>query len=495
MLRRRYEPAPKPGSSLNLTQEGVDDQRETPPTLQLSWRFKTYFSMVIIAGVWLLIASLPELFRAPVDLPTITILAILAVTSEFLPIRTYAGQVTYNLRPAFLFAAALLLLPVWITPLSLIIVALCTLITRPRMRFLEPAFNFAQLALSGSLASVAFRVLGGDLSRMQSSTSTFVLFLTIGVFMIIQTLLVTGVVIVYQGIAWRDAITLNKSNLLTDLLTICGGGIIAVMWRLGGWNAVLALAPLLGLYLVLRLSQDVRHLQEVDLLKTKVVTNLSHELRTPLASIKLYSQLLQTDSVADTTTRGQLLGIISQQTDRLISLIDDMLDLSRLESGQARLHREPIDIKDMINTVVEQLGDEVQQRGITVRIDIQPDLTPLLAERRLIRILLRSLLLNAFRFSNPGGQVQILTYEEGRDILISVIDQGTGIPADALPHIFEKFYQPPTLDESTESETGLGLALAREAAAVHNGVIEVESEVGVGSRFTVRFPRGKLPGG
>jgi len=444
--------------------------------------------VVIIAGVWLLIASLPELPRSPVDLPTMTMLALLAVTSEFLPIRTYEGQVTYNLRPAFLFAAALLLLPVWITPLSLIILALCTLITRPRMRFLEPAFNFAQLALSGSLASIAFRVLGGDLSRMQSSTSTFALFLAIGIFMIVQTLLVTGVVIVYQGITWRDAVTLDWINLLTDLLTICGGGIIAVMWRLGGWNAVLALAPLLGLYLVLQLTQDVRHLQEVDLLKTRVVTNLSDELRTPLASIKLYSQLLQGDSVTDTTTRGQLLSIISRQTDRLISLIDDILDLSRLESGQVQLHREPIDLKDMIDTVVEQLGDEIQQQGITLRIEVQPALPPLLAERRLIRILLRSLLLNALRFSNPGGQVQILTYEEGKDLLISVIDQGPGIPADALPHIFEKFYQPSTLAKSTESETGLGLALAREAAAIHNGTIEVESEVGVGSRFTVRLP-------
>jgi len=243
---------------------------------------------------------------------------------------------------------------------------------------------------------------------------------------------------------------------------------------------------------VVSVGQDITHLKEVDRLKSNIVANVSHELRAPLASIKAYTELLLDELEGeDRALRQRFLTVIDRETDRLTGLICDILDLSRLEAGQFAMKEEPLHIGEVIDDVLALFDIQAQDRKISIHADVQPDLPPILADRELMTMIIKNLVGNAIKFSNEGGQVGVVAWEEDAKLILSVVDRGVGIPPDDLPHIFEKFYRVWSTTESGIEGVGLGLVLAKEAAEAHGGKIEVESELGVGSRFIVTLP---IPG-
>jgi PAS domain S-box-containing protein len=234
---------------------------------------------------------------------------------------------------------------------------------------------------------------------------------------------------------------------------------------------------------------DITRLKEVDRLKSSIVANVSHELRAPLASIKAYTELLLDELEGeDRDLRQRFLKVIDRETDRLTGLIGDLLDLSRLEAGQFVMEKEPLQIVEIVDDIFGLFDIQAQERKIALHADIQPDLPPIPADRELLNMLLKNLVGNAIKFSNEGGRVDVVVREEEAKLILSVIDRGVGIPSDDLPHIFEKFYRVWSTTESGVEGVGLGLVLAKEAAEAHGGNIEVESELGVGSRFIVTLP-------
>jgi len=232
---------------------------------------------------------------------------------------------------------------------------------------------------------------------------------------------------------------------------------------------------------------DISTLKEVDRLKSNLVANVSHELQAPLASIKAYTELLIAE--AEKTHSGECrdwLAVIDRETDRLTSMINDYLNLSRLESGRFKLVEEPLSLTNLVAEVVTVLGVQAEQRRITIQLEAPPQLPELWADRELVRIAARNLISNAIKFSHEGGHILIRVWLEEAEFKFSVQDEGAGIPDSALPHLFDKFFRVP--DTSDVPGTGLGLALAKEAVTAHGGHIEVQSTPGKGSRFAVTIP-------
>jgi PAS domain S-box-containing protein len=263
--------------------------------------------------------------------------------------------------------------------------------------------------------------------------------------------------------------------------------------RQGARDVLLGVTPLAGSgqgpaqYLLS--FADVSKLKEVDRLKSNIVANVSHELRTPLSSIKAYTELLLMGAEADSVElRQEWLAVIDREADRLASLVNNLLELSRLESEYLELKRAPLKLEAVVSDVVSMLGVQAQKRNVRIEQIVQPDLPPLLAEEGLIRSAIRNLLSNAIKFSREGGRVQVSVAQEGENITLSVQDEGIGIPKEAIPHLFTKFYRVQSAETAVMQGTGLGLALAKEAVVAHGGRIEVQSELGQGTVFTMMIP-------
>jgi K+-sensing histidine kinase KdpD len=232
---------------------------------------------------------------------------------------------------------------------------------------------------------------------------------------------------------------------------------------------------------------DISALREIDQLKSNLVSNVSHELRAPLTSIKAYTELLLAEAEsANNETCRDWLAVIDRETERLTSLITDYLNLSRLESGRFRLAEEPLQLTAVVAEVVATLEVQAKRRHITVQVDAQPGLPELWADGDLIRVVVRNLVSNAIKFSDDGGHICITIWHQDNTFKFSVQDEGPGIPEEALPNLFDKFFRVPTANDVPG--TGLGLALAKEAVMAHGGRIDAESTVGKGSRFTVSIP-------
>ena len=234
---------------------------------------------------------------------------------------------------------------------------------------------------------------------------------------------------------------------------------------------------------------DITRLKEVDRLKTDIVANVSHELRTPLASIKAYTELLL-DNIEgdDRRLRDQFLRIIDSETDRLSELISDLLNLSRLEAGRFEVRKVQLDMKELLSYVMTLLEVQRRSRDVTIVTDVSEDLPPIDGDREMLTIILRNLLTNAIKFSHRGSEVAVMLRATDTQLVLQVVDHGIGIPEDAMPHLFQKFYRVHSSTESGIEGTGLGLVLTKQAVEAHGGTIAVESKIGVGTTFTVCLP-------
>ena len=218
------------------------------------------------------------------------------------------------------------------------------------------------------------------------------------------------------------------------------------------------------------------------------LADVSHELRTPLAALRTFNELLQEKAGNDAAARAEFLESSAQQIERLDWLAQNLLELSKLDSGLVRLDLRPDDLRATVESAVEQAEAAAQRRG--VRLTREFPETPLVVRHDPQRLgqVVSNLVGNALKFTPRGGSVVVTLGEYRHGARIQVIDTGVGIDPTELPHIFERFYRGARASEARSSGSGLGLAIVRSVVEMHGGRVMVESRVHVGSTFTVTLP-------
>lgn len=235
-------------------------------------------------------------------------------------------------------------------------------------------------------------------------------------------------------------------------------------------------------------KEQVRILEELNTMKSDFVSSVSHELRTPLASIIGFAQSLLSDRAMQDEIQTEFLEIILQEGRRLAKLINDMLDLARIESGRIEVEKKPTDLTSLVASAVEAITMQASDQSIELSYP-RPD-HPIMAEcdpDRIAQIVV-NLLSNAVKFTPNGGSVRLCLREDESDAFISVIDTGLGIPEEDLPNLFTRFYRVHRPGMEIRG-TGLGLAIVKQLLDLHAGSIDVASRPGLGSTFTVRLPK------
>jgi two-component system sensor histidine kinase GlrK len=231
-------------------------------------------------------------------------------------------------------------------------------------------------------------------------------------------------------------------------------------------------------------------LKEIDKLKSDFFSLMSHELRTPLTTIKEGTNLMIEGMESGEAIKKQtrLLTIISEESDRLINLVNSLMDLSKMEAGMMAYNFTPTDIGRLIHTVTREIEPLAENRNITIKTDINNGIPPVKVDRDRILQVLRNLIGNAVKFTPDDGQVKIATAPLGDGVNVSVRDTGEGIPAESLSTIFNK-YEQVTLGGSNKIKgTGLGLSIVKHIIDAHGGKIWVESTLGHGSVFSFVLP-------
>lgn len=232
--------------------------------------------------------------------------------------------------------------------------------------------------------------------------------------------------------------------------------------------------------------RDVTELRRLERVRREFVANVSHELRTPLASIKALVETLEAGAVDDPTVAGDFLHRIVGEVDRLAVLVDELLDLARLQSGRVSLDARSVDPHDLLGRASERLRPQTERARLTLGLDVPPGLPPVLADRARVEQVVLNLLHNAIKFTPPGGRVTIGATQEKGALEVFVRDTGVGVPEEELPRLFERFYK---ADKARRSEgTGLGLAIAKHIVQAHGGTIWAESRPGDGATFRFTLP-------
>jgi two-component system cell cycle sensor histidine kinase PleC len=228
---------------------------------------------------------------------------------------------------------------------------------------------------------------------------------------------------------------------------------------------------------------------KADRTKTQFFANMSHELRTPLNAILGFSELLALDVFAP--KREEYAHLIHHAGTHLLSLVNDLLDLSRIEAGKLELHVKPIDLASLIEECAETVAVRARARELRLVRSVAPDLPQVNADRRALTQILLNLLTNAIKFSLPGGAVEIFAHvAPSGDIAFGVVDEGVGIAEDEQAHVFERFGQ---ARQNTSAEgTGLGLPIVRGLAEAHGGRVALESRLKQGTRVTVSLPAERI---
>jgi two-component system phosphate regulon sensor histidine kinase PhoR len=234
------------------------------------------------------------------------------------------------------------------------------------------------------------------------------------------------------------------------------------------------------------LLRDVTELRRLETVRREFVANVSHELRTPIASIKAMVETLEAGAIEDRDLTYDFLNRMVGESDRLAALVDDLLDLGRLELGRVTLHIEPLDPADLLNRAVERLRPQTERARVSLTTAIPAGLPRVAADRARIEQVVLNLVHNAIKFTPAGGSISVTASPGDAELVVSVQDTGAGIAPEELGRLFERFYK---VDRSRRSEgTGLGLAIAKHIVQAHDGSIWVESEVGKGSRFYFTLP-------
>lgn len=245
---------------------------------------------------------------------------------------------------------------------------------------------------------------------------------------------------------------------------------------------------------VVGVMHDITAQKEVERMRNKFIANVSHELRTPITSLKLYYTLLRSNPG---TKREHYLDTMAEQVSRLQRLVEDLLDLSRLDRGVVAMNPEKCDLNALVQEVVRGSLLRAEERGLSLSTDLAPDLPLIYADHERVRQVLINLLTNAINYTSEGDQIGIRTWLDKESTIpkaaLCIWDTGVGIAPEDLPFIFNRFFRSETAKVTGVPGTGLGLSIVKEIIELHRGSIKAESEPDQGSRFTIYLPLGRWP--
>ena len=241
--------------------------------------------------------------------------------------------------------------------------------------------------------------------------------------------------------------------------------------------------------LIDRIQSQVTKLKQADSLRRELVTNVSHDLRTPLATLQGYIEtLFLKDESLSADDRRHHLEIAIQHCERLSKLVNELFELSKLDSNEIRVRYEPFNISELVHDVVQKFDLSAQEKQLNIQIDLDPGLPFVNADIAMIERVIENLLENAVRHTPPRGSIQLTLSPQDTDIAVGVSDTGCGIPGEDLPYIFDRFYRREKTQSAKTGYSGLGLAIARRILELHNKAIRVESTPGSGTTFTFLLP-------
>lgn len=247
---------------------------------------------------------------------------------------------------------------------------------------------------------------------------------------------------------------------------------------------------LLGMTLIARdmtASRELDRLRSLDKLKSDFVSTVSHELRSPLATIRAYiDTLINRVDPGDSETRSMFLKTIEEEADRLSTLVENMLNIAAIESGKIQLELQHMPIYE----IVENVGKlcQVQSQKHSIHLDLKPDLPKINLDKDRMTQVMYNIVNNAIKYSPDGGDIDIRVYEQASAIRVDVQDHGMGMKPENMKNLFQKFYRIESMQTSNIGGTGLGLAITKKLVELHGGKVEVASEYGKGSTFSIILP-------
>jgi two-component system, OmpR family, phosphate regulon sensor histidine kinase PhoR len=236
----------------------------------------------------------------------------------------------------------------------------------------------------------------------------------------------------------------------------------------------------------LLLVQNLTRVRRLETVRRDFISNVSHELRTPLASLKALTETLRDGALEDPKAAHRFLGRIETEVDALTQMAQELLELTRIESGQVPLEVKEIPAASLLLSAADRMRAQAERAGLVIRLGVPQDITDVRADPSRLEQVLVNLIHNAVKFTRPGGEVVLSARTEGEVVRFAVRDTGVGIPVDDLERIFERFYK---ADRARSGGgTGLGLSIAMHIVEAHGGRIWAESEEGRGSTFYFTIP-------
>ena len=238
---------------------------------------------------------------------------------------------------------------------------------------------------------------------------------------------------------------------------------------------------------VLLTLHDMTEVRQLETTRKEFVTNVSHELRSPLAAAKLIVETLETGALEEPPVARDFLERLNSEIDRMSSLVEELLELARLESGQAALHLTPFDLTELLVEVQESFLPRAKQARVHLSFEVEEEMPWILGEKQKLRQVVANLLDNALKFTPAGRQVKVSAASDDRYVDVIVADTGPGIAPEHVPHVFERFYK---VERSRRDEgSGLGLAIAKHIVQAHGGYVDIKRREGEGTEFIVRLSR------
>lgn len=237
---------------------------------------------------------------------------------------------------------------------------------------------------------------------------------------------------------------------------------------------------------ILFLFHDLTRIRQLEIVRRDFVSDVSHELRTPLASLKLITETLQEGAIKDPIAAETFLTKMDGEVDNLTQLVEELLELSRIEYGRVPLNKNWIKPQSIIASACERMALQAKRAGISLKHKVDISIPDIYADEQRLEQVILNLLHNAIKFTNPGGEVFVSAVKDGNAVTFSIKDSGIGIPPKDLERIFERFYK--TDRSRTKQGTGLGLSISRHLVESHNGKIWAESQINIGSTFFFSIP-------
>jgi signal transduction histidine kinase len=242
--------------------------------------------------------------------------------------------------------------------------------------------------------------------------------------------------------------------------------------------------------LVKAINDMAKELHRIQTNRSEFFANISHELRTPITYIEGYAKVLKEGRYRSPNEQFEYLTVIEQETSRMMKLVEDLFELSKIEEGKLELHLEELDMNEIIEQVLFKVRNSAKQKQLNLVINGFEEQAMIIADKDRIEQVLLNLLNNAVRYTDKGD-IHVTAGIIGHDIILSIRDTGIGIPEEEIPYLFDRFYRVEKSRSRKYGGTGLGLSIVKQLVELQKGKIEVQSKVGKGTEFKLSFPRYK----